>query len=217
MNQNHKGIIELIFGIIDRLITAKDGSSRAYNIIVMLIIFFIGFTAYQWEDLRELYKETKYEVYQKDLEAIRSQAFMSMAQQQLQILYVNSRADLVLIYEYYPPNQHFFFNTLFYEGKLPDGIGIEEIQDLPIDKTTIEYISHLSGLPYESDSNFNFLPKSLSHDFKYVFSCPIFNLDNVYSGSVAMIWYEDPQFSEERKEDIHSLCFHSTRVLGRAK
>lgn len=218
MNQNHKGIIELIFGIFDRLITAKDGSSRAYNIIVMLIIFFISFTVYQWEELKLLYKETRYETYQESINYSRSNSFLGVAQQQLQILYTNSKADLTLIYEYYPPNQHFFYNAVFFEGMLPDGIrDVEGMQAIPIDKTTMEYRTHISGLSYESDKYFSFFPDKFSTNFSYIFSCPIFNLDNVYAGNISMIWYEHPNLDEEDREDLQSMCFQSSRVLGRVK
>lgn len=215
---NNKGVIELVFKIFDILTTAKDGKSRVFNIIVMLVIFFVGFTVYQWEDLKSIYKETRFETYQETLDFDRNNSFLSTAQQQLQILYTNSKADLTVVYEYYPPNKHFFYSALFYEGMLPDGLGdIDKFQSVPIDKTTVEYRKHMGGLHYTSTEEFTFFPSEFNDKFSYIFSCPIFNLDNVYSGNISMIWYETPNLNKEDLDDLNSLCFQSSRVLGRSK
>jgi len=214
---NNKGLMELIFGLFDRLTVAKDGRSRFFNFLTMLMIFFIVFTVYQWDEIKTLYKETRYEVFVEAIAFERSQSFIQSAQQQLQILYVNSGADLTVVYEYYPPDKHYFYSAVFFEGMLPEGKDIEVLKSIPIDKTSSEYITHLNGLPYSSFDTFKFFPHELGNSFAYVYSCPIFNLGNIYSGSVSMVWYESPDITEQKLKDLHAMCFQSARVLGRAK
>lgn len=214
---NDKGLMELVFGLFDRLTVAKDGRSRVFNLLTLLMIFFIVFTVYQWDEIKSLYKETRYEVFIEAISFERNQAYLQTVQQQLQILYANSGADLTLVYEYYPPNHHYFYNAVFYEGKLPDGVKLESMKAIPVDKTSNEYITHLNGLNYDSNEAFKFFPPELTKDFKYIFSCPIFNLSNVYSGNVTMVWYNEPELDEKKINDLRAKCFQSARVLGRAK
>lgn len=214
---NDKGFTELVFGLFDRLTVAKDGRSRLFNLLSLMMIFFIAFTVYQWDEIKHLYQETRFEFYIEAVEFERNKNYLTTVQQQLQILYINSKADLTVVYEYYPPNQHFFYNVIFFEGALPEGKRIEDVQAVPIDKTSEEYMTHLNGLPFMSDTKFKFFPDELRDAFQYVYSCPIFNLNNVYAGNISMVWYNKPDLDEQDYKDLHTMCFQSSRVLGRSK
>lgn len=219
MNTNQiKAILELIFGIVDRLISAGDLKTRIYNMVAMLVIFLMVFTAYQWEDLRSFVIEAKYDSFREALVLEREERFEIVVQQQVQILHINTKADLTLVYEYYPPQQYLFFNALFYDGKLPGELyDVSRIEELPIDKTSSEYKTHVSGNSFISSEEFSFFPSDLNDSFGFIFSCPIFNLDNVYSGNISMLWYENPEYNKEKLESIDFMCTQSARFLGRAK
>ena len=216
MNNKNQGIIELIFGIFDRVVNDDNNTSKLSRIAIMAILFFGSFIYMNWGDIKTTYKETRYENYHIIEQKKREDTYTDIAKQQLQILHISSKADLSLVYDYKPPNKFYYYDVVAYEGTLPSGITNTSVElvGVPIIKTSLEYTTHLMGRPFKSFDVPMFLPISNS-EFEYLYSCPIFNSHNVYSGNISMLWIEKP---EDLNEDhLFTLCFQSSRILGRAK
>ncbi|AZV01130.1 holin [Escherichia phage vB_EcoM_005] len=54
-----------------------------------------------------------------------------------------------------------------------------------------------SPVVFHHDIETVFLPTKKKTQFTYMFSCPFFNLDNVYSGSISLYWYDIFESSTE--------------------
>ena len=119
------------------------------------------------------------------------------------------------MYSFRPKNLNYFVDIIAYEGKLPSTISEKSLGGYPVDKTMDEYTVHLNGRHYYSDSKFAFLPtKKPTPEINYMYSCPYFNLDNIYAGTITMYWYRNDHISNDRLE---SICSQAARILGRAK
>lgn len=210
------GSADLVFGLLDRLF--KDdatGKVLASRVATIIILFALGVFWFKGDMLFELYKQSKYETYATVLKKDRDIKFDTTAIEQLQIVHVSSAADFSAIYSFRPPDLNYFVDLVAYEGKLPNTVNEKNLGGFPVDKTSYEYSKHLSGANFSSNNEFVFLPtKNKEDDIKYMYSCPIFNLNNVYAGAVSMYWYSVPSIKEER---LASICGQASRTLGRAR
>lgn len=217
-NQNRPTIpiVDLVFGLLDRLF--KDnatGQVLASRVATVIILFVLAFVWVKGDQLMTLYKESKYETYANIMQKNKDQKFEASSLEQLQIAHVSSGADFSAVYSFRPRNLNYFVDLVAYEGKLPIAVDEKNLGGYPVDKTSNEYSTHLSGAIFESTGEFVFLPtRQKVTDIKYMFSCPFFNLDNVYSGTVAMYWYEEPKIDKVR---IASICGQAARTLGRTR
>lgn len=201
--------------ILDRLFKdASTGEVVFYRAMMLVLLFILAFAWYNNDKLFSLYKETRYDSYQEVLNKEKEKKFMSAAQEQLQIAHVSTGADFSAIFSYRPRNLNFFVDTITYEGKLPSEIDDRVMSGYPIDKTSEEYMTHLTGRAYESTTNNLFLPTRLEPKFAYGYSCPFFNLDNVYSGSISLFWKSPPKID---KVKIGIICDQAARTLGRIR
>ncbi|CCI88827.1 phage holin [Yersinia phage phiR1-RT] len=210
------GIADLLFGLLDRLFkdnaTGKVLASRVATVIVLFVLAIFWFKG---ETLLEVYKQSKYETYSTVLKKDRDVKFNTIALEQLQIVHVSSNADFSAIYSFRPPDLNYFVDMVAYEGKLPSTVNEKNLGGFPVDKTSAEYNRHLRGANFSSNSEFVFLPSKLKEeDVKYIYSCPIFNLNNVYAGAVSMYWYSIPSIKEER---LAAICGQASRTLGRSR
>lgn len=209
-------LTDLLFGVLDRIF--KDNATGKVvvgRVITVVILFVLCLIWYKGETLMMTYKESKYDTYTEVLQKERDAKFETSALEQLQIVHVSSGADFSAIYSFRPKNLNYFVDLIAYEGKLPMAVSEKNLGGFPVDKTSLEYGTHLTGAYFQSESEFVFLPtKKKVEDVKYTFSCPYFNLDNVYSGAVSMYWYEKPDISNAR---LSALCSQASRTLGRIR
>lgn len=209
-------IIDLVLGILDRIF--KDnatGKVMASRVAVIIILFSMMLIWFKGEEYMQLYKESRYESYSKILQKNRDQAFDTAALEQLQIVHVSSNADFSAVYSFRPKNLNYFVDLVAYEGKLPDIVDEKNLGGFPVDKTSQEYQTHLTGAHFQSFDEFVFLPtKQHNSGLKYMYSCPYFNMDNIYSGTVSMYWYNNPVLDEKR---LSQICAQAARTLGRTR
>lgn len=210
------GLADLLFGVLDRLF--KDnatGKLLASRIVALIIIFILAITWYRLDMILDYWKTSRYETYAKVLQEDKDTKFETSALEQLQIAHVSSNADFSAIYSFRPRNLNYFVDLIAYEGRLPSTVNEKNLGGFPIDKTSNEYTTHLRGAIFSSEDEFVFLPtKKKEGELQYIFSCPYFNLDNVYAGTVAMHWYNKPTISDQR---LAAICGQAARTLGRAK
>ena len=207
-----------LFGGVLRLIY-KDASPEllVYRVLVFIILAMMFFVWYSKNELFELYKETKYDNYAYVLQAERDRNFDNAAQEQLQIVHISTYADFSAVFSFRPKNLNYFVDLIAYEGKLPNKIDEKNLGGFPINKTSDEYRTHLMGKSFTSTTEFQYIPskqKGLGEDFAYMYSCPIFNLDNVYSGTISLAWRKKPTID---RETLDTLCNQSARTLGRIR
>ncbi|EQA7786867.1 hypothetical protein ACX818_001461 [Acinetobacter baumannii] len=210
-------VFDFIFGLLDRLF--KDGATGkvlASRVATLIIIFTMALIWVKSDALGQLYKEASYEKYAEALRSERNKRFDSTIQEQLQMVHVASAADFSAVYVFRPKNLNYFVDLEVYEGKVPDSVDPKNMGGYPVDKTSSEYIAHLSGQTFDSDTEFTYLPTTDDDKaVSYMYSCPYFNLDNIYSGSVAMYWYSDrPKVAKKR---LDSICNQAARAIGRAR
>lgn len=210
-------IMDLLFGVMDRIFkddaTGKVVFSRVLTVVVLFILVFVW---YKGDALMQMYKDSKYDSYAEIIQKERDSKFDTSALEQLQIVQASSGADFSAIYTFRPRNMNYFVDLIAYEGRLPQTVNPKNLGGFPIDKTSGEYNTHLTGEYYESDKEYTYLPtKKKDGEIKYMFSCPYFNLDNVYSGAVAMYWYEGaPTVPDTR---LAAICRQASRTVGRTR
>lgn len=209
-------ITDVIFGLLDRLF--KDnatGKVLASRVATVVVLFILAFVWVKGEQLMTVYKESRYETYAEVMQKDKDARFDTVALEQLQIVHVSSGADFSAVYSFRPKNFNYFVDLVAYEGQLPASVDPKNLGGFPIDKTSTEYSKHLSGANFNSETEFKYLPTTgHEEDIKYMLSCPYFNMDNVYSGTVAMYWFKKPVHSEEK---LGAICGQAVRALGRAR
>ena len=210
------GITDLLFGVLDRLF--KDNATGKVlfsRVIALVVVFILALTWYRLDTIMEYWKASRYETYAKVLQEDKEAKFETSALEQLQIAHVSSNADFSAVYSFRPRNLNYFVDLVAYEGRLPGTVNEKNLGGFPVDKTSNEYTTHLRGANFSTDSEFVFLPtKKKEGELRYMFSCPYFNLDNVYAGTVAMYWYSKPEINDLR---LAAICGQAARTLGRAK
>lgn len=219
-NENKGGaslpIFDFIFGILDRLF--KDGATGrvlASRVAVVILLFLMSLIWFKGDAISQAYKESKFEQYEIIVQKEKDKKFDKVMQEQLQIVHVASAAEFSAIYVFRPKNLNYFVDLEMYEGKIPLSVDSKNLGGFPVDKTSEEYSNHLSGRSFASETEFIFLPTT-EDDKKigFMYSCPYFNLDNIYSGSIAMYWDAKPR---ETKKRLDAICNQAARAIGRAR
>lgn len=221
--EKHKGSFELLFGVLDRLVGSDD--SRAFKVFLSLVIVIGVFMIYKGHIVKEYFVEIKYETYLENEKINLETNLPQVSNQALQIVKLSSGADLVIFNRYKPIESRTFYDVFSYEGTFPSSIDYNSVAtNNPINKTTTEYNFHLAGLPYnDDDGDSSFIPFSLDEN-TMAFSCPVFDLNNIYAGSIAMMWYDMKDVSvkmtsfekQSNDEKLFSICNHGSRIIGRS-
>lgn len=161
----------------------------------------------------------------KDVQQQRVEVFPSIAREKAMMLFSQSGADAVFVMKYKPEAVNDYQNIIAWEGKKP--IDQYDLGDKAIDKTSELYRRHLDGFNYAAilttPSKTAYYGKSLpvlkDIKFSFVYTCPYFNLNNIYSGYIGIAWEEPPvdnKDMEEFTEYLSKLCDPQRRALGRS-
>lgn len=208
------GRVGILMEILDRLFKdAVTGEIVFYRAILLILVFVLGFSWYNKDEIFNVYRDTRFQNYQEILQAERDRKFEVATQEQLQIAHVSSQADFSVIFSFRPRNLNYFVDMVATEGKTPMDLVDMEKGGYPINKTSNEYMVHLSGRHFSNYKDFAFLPAGHS-EFEYMYSCPIVNLDNVYAGAVSMFWRKKPVINENK---LFIICNQAERLLSRAR
>ena len=210
-------ITDILFGLLDRIFkdnaTGKILASRVLVIIILFILFMIWSKS---DDIANVYADASFEKYAEILKKERDKKFNIAIQEQLQIVHISSGADFSSVYVFRPKNLNYFVDLEVYEGKIPDSVDSRNMGGFPVDKTSSEYLAHLSGRSFESVSEFMYLPTtSENKGISYMYSCPYFNLDNIYSGTISMYWFGEN--IPNNKIRLESICNQAARAIGRSR
>ena len=203
-------ILDRITGFITGIRTWKQ---LFIKLIFIIILFFMVIIWYKWDDVFSMWKTQTVDIPALELE--RSKKFESASIEQLKIIHLSSGADFSAIFVFRPKNINYFVDIIAYEGRLPYSVDPKNLGGYPIDKTSDEYNKHINGLYHITTTPSPVLPTKEYVDVVYTFSCPYFNLDNYYSGSILMEWYKKkPVVSDIR---LMVVCNQAARILGRIR
>lgn len=162
------------------------------------------------KEINRINSNESYALAQKD---IRKERFDDDIKIQSQRVYSIINPDMVGVWIYKPENLHHFRVLAHYEGSLPEGTTPEDFQNLGVDKTSKEYLEHISGLPYQSNG-LDHAVSSITNTRYFAYSCPIFNTNGAYYGILGMYWKEMPEIDEKK---FFVACTQAARVMGRNK
>lgn len=212
-------MLDAIIKLLDSIFRdGATGSLLLSRAVIATIMLMIGFLWYKGTDIMEIYKESKYSQYSDILEKEKQTRFISVYQEQIQYVYSASGSDLTALYTFRPTNLNYFVDMISYQGKLPDIVDPKNLGGFPIDKTSKEYQLGTSGGTYSGNAEISFLPSKLKHSeqISFIYSCPYFNLANVYSGAIEMYWYsgKKPDIPDFR---LSGICNQAARAIGRAE
>lgn len=184
------------------------------KLIFIITLFIMGLVWYKWDDLFSVWK-TASVIDIPALEIERAKKFESASIEQLKIVHLTTGADFSAVFAFRPRNTNYFVDIVAYEGKLPPEIDPKNLGGYPIDKTSEEYNRHVNGLAFISDAASSYLPTREFVPVAYTYSCPYFNLENYYSGSILMEWYiKKPDITDTR---LTIVCSQAARTLGRIR
>lgn len=199
--------------LLDTLFKDADGKLILWRLLSIGVLGIGCFLYVARNEFLELYKNTRYEAYQQVQKQERELKFEKAVVDQLQIAHVSSEAEFSGITEFRPVGLNYFFDLIAYEGKLPEELNSKNLGGWPVDKTSEEYIEHMNGHYYTTTEHFR-LPTRNKIENKWLFSCPYYNLNNNYAGSIFMMWPEKPVISEDR---LNIICSQASRTIGRTK
>lgn len=206
--------------ILDKL-TAFATSIKTWKqlfikLLLIITFFMMAVVWYKWDDVFSVWKTPPTAVIDTQaLDLERAKKFSAASTEQLNIVHLTTGADFSAVFSFRPKNINYFVDIVAYEGTLPQQIDPKNLGGYPIDKTSEEYNNHTNGLYYISNVASSYLPTKDLIPVVYTFSCPYFNLDNYYSGSVLMEWYKNkPGLTDTR---LMIVCNQAARTLGRVR
>lgn len=208
-------IFDVLFGLLDRLFKGADGKILASRVATLIVIFVMAIIWIKGDQIIQAYKESSYENFTAMVQADRDKRFNVAIQEQLQIVHVSSGADFSAVYVFRPKNLNYFVDLEVYEGKIPVSVDPRNMGGFPVNKTSREYITHLGGEYFDSGDTFVYLPTTAHNKgVSYMYSCPYFNLDNIYSGTIAMYWEKMPDLTNKM---LGPICNQASRAIGRSR
>lgn len=222
---NKYGLLMQMFNVI--IAEVKDAKTLTLRMLAMLfglLCYFLATNQTQIIDAIKNYGDSStVEKIQKE----RVSKYPIIAKEKASFIYSLTGADFVGILEYEPVFQNNQADLIAYEGKTP--IDLNVWQDLPLNKYSGAYTAHLAQSIYwgvleaksesivESEA---LISKKLlkSVGISYIYSCPIFNLSNSYSGAILVGWKDKPSGDiDEIIKYVNGIVYPSARVLGRSK
>lgn len=162
----------------------------------------------------------------EDIQEQRIKNFPNVAREKAMILYAQTKADVVFVVKYKPDAINDYQNIIAWEGNIQ--IEKADLEDKAVDKTSELYRQHLDGFNYAYDvatkvTTYRYsgvdIPEFKNINFEYVYTCPYFNLNNIYSGYIAMGWKVKPQGTsdpEKFNQYLYRLCNPQRGSLGRS-
>lgn len=209
-------IPDLLFGLLDRIFKDNATGKVVFSrVLVIVLLFLMAVIWYKGDAILNAYQSASYASYTEMIRQDQDNRFKIAAIEQIQIVHSSSGADFTAIYSFRPTNLNYFVDMVGYEGILPESVDEKNLGGFPIDKTSAEYLAGVNGNYFESGAESVFLPTKKKSSFAYMFSCPFFNLENVYAGTVSLYWYKQkPDLGFDR---LSAMCGQAGRTLGRTR
>lgn len=203
----------------------KDPKIFLQRILTILLAFVLWVAVTHTSELLSYLQTFSSSAVLQDLKTQRINEFPGIAREKATMLFAQTRADAVFVTTYKPEAINDYQTIIAWEGNV--SLDQSDMLPQPIDKTSELYRRQLDGFKYvyngltvptEQYYGNNF-PKFRNVQFGFVYTCPFFNLNNVYSGYIGIAWAKvpvQPANMEGFTDYLSKLCNPQIRALGRA-
>lgn len=203
----------IIMALIDKIL---NDTNRDFRVFIFRLITIgaiaLGVFAYTYRaELISLYNKSSISSYTEMIKQTNETKFKDTAKEQLVVIHMITKSDFSTVLAFTPRNVNNFVEMISTEGRMPMEIIQYKNYSYAVNSTSEEYKNHIYGKSFLGDKS-AYLPKF--KDLPYVYSCPYFNMDNTYSGTISVFW-KDP--SNIPKENLDIICQQSARLLGRIR
>ncbi|BBL19232.1 holin [Vibrio phage KIT04] len=221
---------DILSALLNALFThIKDAKSLALYSVTMFIALISFLVITNQGEILTFTKNFSRNTIIEQVRAEQVTSYPKVAKERASMLYTQANSDAVFIAEYKPKFVNNYQDIIAWEG----GVTVNPANMLNnvLDRTSIVYQQHVTGhnvaYNFTSDVSWsadNFLTSGREYKtigIKYLYTCPIFDLDNSYSGYVGIGYTTTPYTNLEEKkmlEDyLERVCNPHARALGRKK
>lgn len=212
---------QLAFEFLMRMLSEVKDPKTLFLRILTLTVFLLGYLLISSPDaLIQVAKDFSREAVVETLEEERLAAAPTIAKERVGLIYGQVAADIVYVATYNPKQQNDYLKIIAREGEA-GGPSFDMRQRLVIRKSTKMYLNHLSSRNYilgdESVNYSELLFNSLRMQevgIKYLFTCPIYSIDNIYSGHIG-IGFKVKPLNVMSDSFLESICEPNARAIGR--
>jgi hypothetical protein len=142
-----------------------------------------------------------------------------ISKERVSLIYGQVYADLVYVATYDPKQQNDYLTVIAREGEA-GAASFDMRTKLVIRKSSIMYLEHLSSRNFVLDLESNGYAKLLFSSsrleevgIKFLFTCPIYSADNIYSGHIGIGYKDRPRVTS--LGFLESICRPNARAIGR--
>lgn len=192
--------------------------------LFMIIIVFIGIIFWtSHEQIIQGVFESRIETVYQQIDKKREKRYNIVVKEQVQSGYALLNPNTVMVLEYRPININEYLDVVAYEGELPNRLSSNDFYGMAVSKISPEYQAHVLGSSYSEEGSKGTAHNSRRLRAAYRYSCPIFNLNNIYSGMVVYMWYGTLPYNDTEKDEkdfkrrMSIYCSQNARSIGRSK
>lgn len=207
----------------------KDAKTLALRAVTMFIAMLSYFVIMNQSDLLDFAKNFSRRTVIEQVQSEQIAAYPRVAKERASMLYTQTGADAVFIAEYKPKFINNYQDILAWEGGLSINPG--DMLNIVIDKSSNVYqqhvLGHNSSYTFSSEGSWKdsgFITSGKEYTkvgVKYLYTCPIFDMANSYSGYVGIGYtsfpYESPKEKLLLEDYLERVCNPHARALGRKK
>lgn len=204
---------------------AKDPAALLKRVLTIFVAVILYLAINHTTEVASFLKAFSTSAILEDQKIQRVNNFPAVAREKAMMLYSQTRSDAVFVVKYKPDAINDYQNIIVMEGALQ--LDKEDMADKAVDKTSDLYRKQLEGFNYVvkdtvkqvSRYSGKAIPPFKNVTYKYVYTCPYFNLNNVYAGYIGIAWKEPPVAVEDEPElndYLAKLCDPQRRALGRS-
>lgn len=203
---------------------AKDPASLLKRLLTILVAVIIFLFVSNTSEVMSFLKTFSTSSVLQDVQTQRIDNFPNVAREKSMVLFSQTGADAVFVVKYKPDAINDYSNIIAWESNAQ--LDRADLADKAVNKTSELYRRHLEGFNYAADLSVKVnkytgsnIPAFKNITFNYVYTCPYFNLNNIYAGYIGIAWKDKPvdtADSEQFNEYLAKLCSPQRRSLGRS-
>ncbi|QIG60637.1 holin [Vibrio phage VPT02] len=222
---NKMNLLASLYALLQDIKDPKTLLMRVISIFILLVSYLIVTNQSTLFDFAKNFSRT---TVIEQVQAEREAQYPRVAKEKASMLYVQANSDAVFIAEYTPKFINNYQDIVAWEGKI--NVDPSKLKKAVIDKSSVTYQNHLVGrnqsILFEKVVPMRgaFVTNGLEYEslgIKYMYTCPIFNQANSYSGYVGIAWAEEPYGDKKEKALLEAylerVCNPQARALGRYK
>jgi hypothetical protein len=210
---------ELLAYMAKLLSEVKDPKTFFLRTLTMLVLIF-GWTLVEHPDtFLRVAKEFTRDSVIESLEKERMDRLPIVSRERVNLIYGQVYADLVYVATYNPKQQNDYLRIVAREGEA-GGSSFDMRTKLVIMKASKMYLEHLSSRTFTLGNGTSHAYSDLLFNgtrleeagIKFLFTCPIYSIDNIYSGHIGIGYNKDPEGLPAGF--LESICNPNARAIG---